>query len=197
MNTFLEAVIGLTDLPIAVSAIIFSILSLKNGNKGWGAVFFFTGISAIIGTVAHTFTFPSAVYRIIWTVLYLLLFESVRRFAVIMIGYVRKPFVFGKYIMAAEAILYIVCLFFLYAVEKYDILILVVFSALCLGSLVYNLVRYKYRNKYIYLIFGLLVLAVLLQILAGKLRFLIVLEHLSLFAALFAVYLMSRESRNN
>lgn len=197
MNSIIEAAVGLSDLPIAVLSLIFSILSKKNGKKEWSIVFLFTGICAIIGTVAHTFAFSKFMYKLIWTVLYILLFDTVRRYILLFTNLIRKTDNIKKYIITIEISLYLICLFFLYIIEKYDILILILFSALCLCLLFCNIFKYRYINKYLISIFVLISVSVILQILSNKLRILIVAEHLFLFSALFVVYKMSELTENS
>ena len=197
MNSFIESAIGLSDLPIALLSLIFSILSKKNRNIEWSIVFLFTGISAIIGTVAHTFAFSDLMYKLIWTVLYIFLFDTVRRYTLLFTNLVRKSESVKKYLIAIEVSLYIVCLFFLFVIEKYDILIFVFFSAVCLCLLIYKIFKYRNRNKYFLSIFCLVSVSVIMQILSNNLRILIVAEHLFIFSALFVVYQMSKLNENS
>ena len=192
MTEFTEAAKGLTDLPIAFLALIFAVISFKKGNKKWCVVFLFTGISAIFGVVAHTFVFSDLTLKIIWTVLYILLFESVRRFTVLLLKLIHKSDSSEKYIKIAEFSLCFVCLFFLYGIGKNDILVLVLFALICLILLISGIIKHKYKNKYIYLLFCLLTVTALLQIPAKAFPLLVVFEHLFLFASLFVVYIISK-----
>jgi len=196
MTELVEALKGFTDLPIAILSFIFGIISQKSNNKTWSLLFYFVGISATLGVVAHTFVMPLLWLKIIWTVLYLLLFESVRRFAVLPIDLIKSDNnKLKKYLFILEIPFYLITLFLLYFVNDYDILILVLYSAVCLAFLVFYLVKYKYKNKYIYLIFLFLVMPIILQIMAKTYPLLVVVEHFSLFIALFIVYKISKLSK--
>lgn len=195
MTQFVEAAKGLTDLPIAVLSLIFAVLSFKKDNNKWGLVFLLTGVSGILGTVVHTFILTDLVKNIIWTVLYIILFESIRRFAVCLIALVRKPENQEKILTAAEIVLYFVCIILLYLNGKTDILVLLVFAVICLCTLVYDLIKYKYKGKEIYMLFGFLCIPVVLQVFAAKYPLFVVIEHLFLFIALFIVYGISKAKK--
>ena len=192
MTQFAEAAKGFTDLPIAVLALVFAALAWKNGNKKAGAVFLFTGIGAIFGAVVHIFVLPPLIRKIVWTVLYVLLFESIRRFTVLFLGFIRPPKTVEKVLLIAAVSLYVVSLFFLYEIEANDILVLILFALICIAALIYSVIRYRYQNRYLVPFFGLAGSAALLQIPGDRFPIFVVLEHFCLFAALFIVYRMAK-----
>lgn len=96
-------------------------------------VFLLITVSAVLGAVVHTFDFPRVWNRSIWIVLYIFLYELIRRFAHLMVCYVsgraerENPLV---YIL--EALLYVVTPVFMFAVNINDIYVFVVFAVIML-----------------------------------------------------------------
>jgi len=193
MTQLQEAAKGLSDFPIAVLSLVFGIISLYNKNKKWGFVFILVGFCAVVGGIAHTFVFSKFSLKLIWTVLYLLMFESVRGFVILLLDKIHKLKNITKYLLIFEFLLYFVTIYFLYGINGKDILVFVLFSAICLGSLVFAMVKYKCKNKSIIKMFVFLAVPVILQPFASAFPYLIVIEHISLFIVLFTVFKISKE----
>ena len=193
MAQFYEMLKGLSDVPIALISFVFGLLLLKK-KKEWSSLFLLIAVSAVLGAVVHTFDFPRAWNRAIWIVLYIFLYELIRRFAHLMVCYVsgktdkeRTP----VYIL--EAVLYAVTLIFMFCVDINDIYVFVVFAAVMLVRVACAFVRFRPVPFKAGLLMAVLIFPLALQALEAVIPYAVLIEHMILAAALFIAYLMARE----
>ena len=196
MNVFYESVKGFTDLPIALVAAVFGILTLKKSNKNWGIFFLLIAVAGLLGAIAHIISFSQTCKNIIWTVLYILLFECIRRASLLFANYIKqkgekeKPFLFS-----AEAVCYLAALCLMFFVGDYDIYILCVFAAISLARTAIPFFRVKTLPRFSVAFVGLLVPPVLFQIFSKAIPYAVVYEHIFILAELFLAYQISSESK--
>ncbi len=190
MTELKEALKGFTDLPIAAVSFTFGLI-LHKRNKQQSLLFFLVSFSAVIGGIVHIFSFSEFVKNIIWTFLYLLLFESIRRFSFVLYSYITKKKINNKLFYLFEVFLYILTLFFLFAIGKYDMLILIIFSAVCLYLPLKGVFISKNVPKSVYLLFITLIIPVLLQTFSAYIPYAVVYEHIFITLDLFIVYKMA------
>lgn len=188
MAGFDEILKGISDVPIAVLALVFGMILRKRKRAEWPDLFLLIAVSAFSGAAVHMFDFPLTANRIIWVFLYVLLFELIRRFALIMTCCIsgtgkdeRTP------VYAAEALLYCVTVAVMFTLDINDILVFVVFAVLMFARVAACFVRYRpspVRPKVLMLMLS---CPLLLQALAPVLPYAVFAEHVLLvFALCFA-----------
>lgn len=72
-----ELWIGLTDLPICISALVFALLIRKSSSENrkiWGLEYTIIACGALLGSIVHCFEMPVAVNKALWVVLYVFLY---------------------------------------------------------------------------------------------------------------------------
>lgn len=196
MNEITEMLKGLTDIPIALLALVFGIILLKKRIKNWSRLFFLIAVSAVMGTVVHVFTLTPVLYGILWIILYILLFESIRVFTHLMIGYVSGTYEKEKLpVFISEAVLYITAVILLLVPEMYDIYALVVFMMLMMARLIACIVQRKKVPKSIAVLVVLLIVPIALQACAGMIPYAVAAEHMFLLAALSVVFEIAVKKR--
>ena len=193
MAELYEMLKGLSDIPIALISFVFGLLLWKK-RKEWSLLFLLIAVSAVLGAVVHTFDFPRAWNRVIWIVLYIFLYELIRRFAHLMVCYVsgkaereRTP----VYIL--EAVLYAVTLVFMFCVDINDIYVFVVFAAVMLVRVACASVRFRPVPFKAGLLMAVLIFPLALQALEAVIPYAVLIEHIILAASLCIAFVMARE----
>lgn len=193
MTGLYELLKGLSDIPIAIIALIFGILLWKK-KKQWASLFLLISVSAVFGAVVHSIDFPRGWNRAIWIVLYIFLYELIRRFAYLMVCYVSgKQSAERSCVYIIEAVLYAVTLVFMFTLDINDIYVFVVFAVIMLIRVLIALIKcrpvpFKARLLMIVLLFPLA-----LQALEAAIPYAVLIEHVILAAALCIAFVMAKE----
>lgn len=189
MNELYEALKGFTDLPLAILSLIFGILCYKKmKNKAWATLFFIIAVAATLGAVVHGIALPDLAAKMIWVVLYPLLFEAVRRFGVLFGAYLdkeNKPL--SSILIPLEIALYIGALFALFLNSKlHDILVFAVYAVIVFIIAAVRVVRAMPLPKLVTVFLVLLAFPILLQICESFIPYAVVIEH-SILVVEFAI----------
>ncbi len=193
MTDFYEAVKGYTDIPIAVVSLVLGALSVKH-KRQWGILFFLVGIASAMGTVVHSVSFSKGVKNGIWVFLYVLLFESVRRFTYLFLLYIENGEKHKeRSLFVLEIVFYITAVIMLFIHGHIDIYIFSAFAGICIIKIVMTCIKEKRYPKTVKGLLLLLIPPVALQFFDGVIPFAVVFEHAFIIAELFAVYKISKE----
>lgn len=192
MNELPEMLKGLTDIPLALLSAVFCIILMKKQKKSWSVLFLLIFVSAFLGTAVHVFSMSFALYCIVWIILYALLFESIRIFTTLMVGYIsgikaKKNTV----VFVIEAVLYAAAVVMLFIPDIYDIYALVAFMIIMLARVFICVINSKRIPRYAIPLSIFLILPVCLQALAEFIPYAVVMEHCSLIAALIIAFRIS------
>ncbi len=195
LQPFAEMLKGFTDLPIVLLALWFGLQLWRryHGAGGWAALYLLIAISGIFGAVVHIFVFPRQARNGIWVVLYVFLYELVRRasFLLCRVGQ-ESPQKESRFVFAAEGVFYVVTVIGLFVFTFNEIYIFALFAALALGRALITLSKIKPPRKLLWL-FGLLGAAVAVQLLTAVSPYFIAIEHLLLSGALIIAYQIARK----
>lgn len=197
LNTTPEILKGVTDLPIAALALIFGLLlAKKDVGKGWRNLFFLIAVAGVLGAFAHIFDYSPLIYEILWTILYILLFELIRRFAGLMVCYIigedrgEMPLVF-----ILEGVIFAVTVLCLFLAPFNEIYIFVVFATIMFLRLIVCLVRCQRRPRLAVILIVSLSAPLAAQILEDVLPYAIVIEHILIAAVMFLAYRIGAEAK--
>ncbi len=199
MNELPEMLKGLTDIPLALAACLFGILLTRRKAGGkWAALFFLISVSAVLGTAVHVFAMPQAVWTVVWMILYVLLFEAIRRFGQLMTAYItgqkRQEY---RAVRITEIALYLFTVSGMFFLPFNEILVFVFFAVLQFARIMIALIRYPQAPADAKRLPVFVVLPLVIQALSGVIPYAVVMVHILLIAALFAVYLIgSRDGQN-
>ena len=196
MNPIAEVMKGVTDIPIALLAFWIGILLLKKEKKEWGGVFLLVAVSGLMGTAVHVFSLPDICRKLLWVVLYVLLFEDIRRFTKLMIAYISGS---GekerRVVWHVEGILYVCAVIVLLVRGRGDIYLLVVFMAAMFWRIIVCLGRSGFSPAKATGLMAMLFVPILLQALDQIIPCAVVIEHIVLAAALFVAYHIGKDER--
>ena len=180
---------GVTDLPIALAALIFGLLLKKQKRNDWMLLFLLVALSAVMGAAVHLLRLTPTVRRIVWTVLYALLYEDIRRFSLLMTAYISGCRAQEcRAVWWTEGLLYLCTILVLMTHELHSIYILVVFMVIMLVRIAVCLARYRFRPARATGLMTLLVFPVTLQALADVISAAVVAEHLLIVAGQVIAY---------
>lgn len=196
-----ELWIGLTNLPILVSALTSALLIRKyeaEKGKKWFLEFFMIACSAMLGTVAHCLKFTERADNILWIILYFLLYAVVWMFFRLMYGALRGN-VPGKYWLIAAAVCYAASCVIKVLINRGDIYVFVAYSIPVAAILIFECVKQGSKasgERLVMILLGLAVSSQALKVVFGSGA--VVTAHLLVFAAMIALYKVARKqiSRN-
>lgn len=193
MNGFYEALKGFTDVPIALVALAFWILSKRNNRKEWGNFFLLLFLTASLGAVAHAFALPEALWRSIWAVVFAGLFEIVFLFTKLFGRYVNSSINFNEKTFRWLQVVF--CLAAIIAVAGFghkEMLIFVVYSFCCIAFLVRCFIGTSNvpQNATIFVL--LLPVLLLMQTFNTVIPYAVDIEHIVLTVMLFVLYSISK-----
>lgn len=187
---------GLSDLPLCLAAGVFGFLAAKQKNKRLAVLFFLITVSAILGTLAHLYFYKPPAKIIVWTVLYPLLYESIRLFYVLYVNACKGTPVLKPYIIyIIESACCLTSLILLYCGSRYDIFMLALFGFICLLLIAASFIKLKKLPKSAALLIALCVLCAVMQMLGRFLMYNAVIEHALLLAALVIAYLSMKNKK--
>ena len=193
MNPIPEVMKGVTDLPLALLAVVFGLLLRKKGKKEWSDLFLLVAAAALLGTGVHIIHITEPYLQLLWVILYALLFESIRRFSLLTVTHISDCQVEEQTaVWAAEAVLYLGAVALSFLANGLDIYLLVIFMVLMFCRIVVCLTRYGFRPAKVTGLMVLLIAPIVLQALAAIISFAVVAEHLILAAAQVVTYAIGK-----
>ncbi|MBQ0084601.1 MAG: hypothetical protein KBS52_07585 [Clostridiales bacterium] len=196
MNELYEALKGLTDIPLAILSAICGILLFKIKLKHKSIFFFSISVTAVMGTVVHVFSFSKLTKNLIWLFLYLLFYESIRRFTLLFLSLL-KGTTNKKFLFVCEIILYLITVVIMFTGLGFDMIILCVYSAICICILFAALLKCRPLPKKI---IGFLMLpsaAAIFQALRSFIPYSAVIAHGILFTAILIFYFIVKENNTD
>jgi len=183
MNDIHEVMKGATDLPIALIALLIGLLLRKKRSKDWGLLFQLVAVSGLLGAAVHMFALPMLGLQLTWMLLYILLFESIRRFSLLMAGYLSKTQIREKTaVYWTEGILFLAAAVTLFLHQGKDIYFLVVFMVIMVTRIIISLFRTGFASKKANALIVIVLVPVVLQAVAELLSAAVVMEHLCIIA---------------
>lgn len=197
MNELNEALKGFSDIPISVISFVFFLLLSKKENRSWKNIFLLVSLSSFIGALVHIINFGNLIKNIIWIVLYVLLFELVRRFSLQFISFIKGKNEREKTIIYVfEIVFYVVAAIGLFFYPKYDILAFVAFSFIVFLKVLICFITIKKVPSDAKLLIILLLFPIVLQIFSRIIPFAVLTEHLIIAAALFIAYKIAKKQED-
>lgn len=191
MNEILKS---LTDVPIAIVALVLGIYAGRNRKKEYEYFFLLITAAAIIGTVAHATDLPLGIYRVVWVILYLLLFEIVFRFSSIFCLYIDNSREYPKkQFRILELILFVCASITVVIIDRYDIYFFVIFDVICLTFLIMRMVKAKKLKPKVKIILLLAAIALILQGLTDLIPYVVAVAHIVVAVVLIILYSLSDE----
>ena len=190
-----ELLKGLSDIPLAVLAVVFCVILFKNRavRKGWPVMFIFLAVSAVMGTALHCFSIAEPRNSRLWAILLALMFESVRQFSFLMVSNMEPAFCSEKRsVQSAEAIILIIAVWLEFSSSRKGIFAFVAFSMLMLARIFIRMIKFPHSSK-INVIFILLFSGALLQSFRDVIPGAVVIAHLLVAAALFFIFRLAAE----
>ncbi|MCQ2551927.1 MAG: hypothetical protein MJ148_01060 [Clostridia bacterium] len=197
-----ELLTGLTDIPIAILSLIFTILLARKTSRNFDGYMTFALIcfSSILGTIAHTTNLTGAAYKWLWAVLFVFLFESIRWGSfLIMSGIdpgVRKH---TTKAIIVEAWLYLFALILILTNKPrpYYLYFLVAFAVVMVVWTIVLIVKSKKYTKYHIIMLASGAIAALFQALTEVVPYAESIEHIFIMIAMAALYLIAKENCKN
>ena len=196
MNEIYESLKGFTDIPIALFALVLGIISaVKFGCKyRWSVLFYIISVSAVFGTVVHAISMKPILLDILWVVLYILLYEAIRRFSHILTDYITgKQSSENRCIVTYEAVLYAVTVVLMFVANVNEIIVFVIFSATMFIRVIVCLFRSKDIPSKAYVLLAVLIFPLLLQAFENLIPYAVVIEHIILLFGMAIAYLICKE----
>ncbi|MDO5331160.1 MAG: hypothetical protein Q4E99_00640 [Bacillota bacterium] len=188
---------GLSDLPIFILAMFFSIFLRKfEEKKVWSQMFMLLAEASFIGAAVHMLSLEGTYKKIAWAVLYVLLYEVIRNLSLALSGHVLKENVqYPKLMWWIQIVLFIASFVLLIKGSKYDIYVFVGFAVINIAWLLYLIFkegRDRLSGKLI-LFFGMAVLAAAFQGLKEVIPYGVVWGHLAIIVAVCVLFSISLE----
>lgn len=194
MYEFSEAIKGFSDIPISVIALVLGLFARKRETtKGFSLLFILVSFAAFVGALVHIFKVPHIVKTAVWVFLYFVLYECVKRFTFLFVKYIKKGENTPKFISFAEYPFYLLSVIFLIFVKDYDMLFFVFFSAVCIITITYILIKEKRITRNVLIFILIIPVVVLFQAFSRFIPYAVLFEHIVIAALLFLVYLMAIE----
>jgi len=189
MSDFEELWKGLSDLPITLLAIVFGCLLLRRQARAWSGMFFLTAVSALFGATVHGIAIPQFCLSVLWCGLYMLLFELIRRFALLITDCITgKREREQRPVLVLEAGLYLAAVLCLFLWKSADIYMLVLFAALLVVRIAFCLIRHPGAPRRVKILMLTLLAALLFQGLKTVIPYGVVLGHVTIAAAECVAY---------
>jgi len=186
-NIPMELYKGISDLPIFLLAVFFAFQKVTYGEKTWSTFFFKLAASSLLGSIVHIFSFPSSTKKILWTILYVLLYETLRSLIIALTEYLTHEDVSkSKVILITEAVLFLVNIKLLFMGSTYDIYLFVIFGIFSLMQILKPALKAGCNKKLVFF-FSFCVLAILFQALKTFLPGGVVFSHISIIFAIIAL----------
>ena len=189
MGDFEELWKGLSDLPIALLAVVFGCLLLRRKARAWSAIFFLVAVSALFGAAVHSFAIPAPYLTVLWCGLYVLLFELIRSFTHRLTGCITgRRERERRAVRVIEAALYLAAVLCLLLWDGADIYMLVLFAVLMTVRVAICLIRHPGAPRRVKLLMLTLLAALLFQALKTVIPYGVVLGHVMIAVAECVAY---------
>lgn len=185
---------GISDIPIVILAMFFSIFLRKfEEKKVWSQFFMLLAEAAFIGAAVHMLALDGSYKKIAWAVLYVMLYEVVRNLSMAICEYVLKEEVkFPKLLWWVQIACFIASFVLLLKESKYDIYVFAGYAVLILLWAIVIAIKNKISWKLI-LFFGLALLAAAFQLAKDVIKFGVVWGHLAIIVAICILFSMAIE----
>ena len=193
-----ELLKGLTDLPVAIVAIICGLLLYNKKDKEHhdSGMFFLVAFCAIFGIVVHSFKMSTKLNAILWGILYLFLYELVGTFSVELVKLCTGKDVKAKgFIHLLEVICCIASWVCLYKANDIDIYIFVFFAAVALIDCLIDIKRQGKFNILAIFLFIFAILAMLAQGLKTIIPHGVAIGHIFLIFAEIMLFLLAKKHK--
>lgn len=193
MNELYEALKGYTDLPIALAAFVLGLLAKKKkAPRGWALLLVTVGAAALVGALFHIFALPTPLRKFFRVVMHVLLYEAIFLFTVLFAEYLHKDHDLDlKHLRIMEAVLLVCSAAAVILLDKYDMMIFVLFAAACVAIFVICIIGAKKIPLKAGCLFAVLPVLLLLQGFSDVIPYAVVTEHIIITAALIIIYFIA------
>lgn len=185
---------GISDIPIVILAIFFSIFLRKfEEKKSWSQFFMLLGAGAFLGALVHMLALEGMYKQIVWFALYVLLYEVIRKLSILLCEYILKDQVqFPKLLRVLQIICFVSSIVLLLQGNRYDIFVFADFAVAILAWIIYiaskNVITIRLA---LFLGFG--IVAAGMQLAKDLIPFGVVWGHLAIVAAICVLFSMAIE----
>ena len=196
LNSFAECLKGLTDVPLAVIALILGIILRCNTavRRGWSDLLFLIALSALLGIAVHTFAIPRPYLSILWLVLYPALFELVRLFSQLIMECVSGDRMKEKCLVRMiELVLCTVAVVLNFMANEADIFVFALFCFMLLFRMLACILRCKGAPGRVTVLLILLTVSLLLLALKYVIPNSVPMSHIICTVSLFIIYCMGKD----
>lgn len=186
---------GLTDLPIAAFAGVLAVLLFVHCGKNarWGRLMAMVAASALMGAAAHSLVIPEPQISLLWVVLYVLLFESVRQFCLLAVRLLcGGPAREHAAVWIAEAVLWVTAVALRFYGSDKDILAFVAFAAMLVVRMLAAMRRSRPVPQRFARMMLMLFAALAFQGFSDLIPYGVVWCHVMIILSLYAVYTVGR-----
>ena len=194
LNTVEELWKGISNAPIAAFALIAGVLLLfeKGVKWEWRAICLETAFASFLGMFVHIFKLPEIYRKLIWVLLYAVLFEVIRLFghraAVYITQNERKERLMTRII---EIALYLEAVVLLFITNGWDMAMLVLFSLLCVIRIVMAIIKHPCVPKLFFVLLGIAALAVIILALKSFIPYAVVICHILIALSIVIFYFIA------
>jgi len=191
LTTSHELLKGLTDLPLAIAALLLYILADRKHavRREWRWVFLLLSLSAAMGVAAHCFILPQRMNDILWLVLFAVMFELVRAFSHSVVNHLRREdrreLLFVRIL---ELVFYLLADAITLTVHAHGIYSFVFFCALLIVRMFVCALRCSELPRRILRIIGVLFAGLVMQAIKSVFPLGVTIGHLIVLIALIMVY---------
>jgi len=192
-----EILKSITDLPIAIVCLIFAIILLraKSDKKGWGIFFALTFVSAALGAVVHAIEPYTGLYKVLWAIEYLFIYESIRWFGILLVAYAKREDYHNiRNMMIVEIWCFLFSVILMLYGNSLDIYFVVVFGLIVLLWLVIEMYKNERFNIKLIIICFCALMAGTFQALKNTMTYGVVIGHVFIVAAVVVLYLFITDS---
>ena len=198
LNSVEEIWKGLSNAPIAVCALIVGVLLLlKKGVKWeWRAICLEGAFASFCGMFVHTFKINETYRRIFWVFLYALLFELIRLFSHRVSVYITQKEK-HEYITVRiiELVLYVAAAALLVILNRFDMIMLIIFALLCVLRVVMAFVKYPKAPTLLKVLMGVALLAIITLAFENIIPYAVVVCHILIAIAIVIYYFIASKDR--
>ena len=191
-----EMMKGLSDLPVFLITLILGLVLLKEKKAAY-RLFLTVAVAALLGNVVHSYQIEKTTEKILWVILYVLMYECVRLFAIFTAGHLRKPETLNpvetKVIVLSEVVFCLGSIILELIDSPADIYLYVVFAAAVATFLFIETRKQREEAKKMYILMLILIAAIALQALKGISEYLVTAAHIVLCIGIVYLYLIAKE----
>jgi len=194
LDSAIEFYKGASDIPIAILALFFAYaIWHKNHKTKWGLFFLGLGVCALIGAAAHMIILSPTVKKIVWTVLYAMMYETVRALIICLTEYITlEDISISRPVLITEGALFLISIILLYCQSEYDIYVFVAFCVFAIACIVKPALKNELPIKvFHFLLFG--AFAIFFQAIKKYFAYGVVLGHGFILVAICILFVIALE----